>query len=91
MRAQDAVEWLVADDLRGQRVLSALAQEWGMEDAQEKIKRVFFARHCAYLTTSPQSVDGLATADARTKLVGVNKGVDASIVLHKGKGAHSSN
>ena len=91
MRAQDAVEWLVADDLRGQRVLSALAQEWGMEDAQEKFKRVFFARQSPYLTTSPQSVDGLATVDARARLVGVSKGVDASIVLDKGKGAHSSN
>ena len=90
-RAQDAVEWLVADDLRGQRVLAALAQDWGVEDAKEKFKRVFFARHNPYLTTLPQSADELATMDGGAGLVGMIKGVDASIVLDKGNGAQSSN
>lgn len=36
IKASDVVEWLVADDLRGQRVLAALAQDICMEDAKEK-------------------------------------------------------
>ena len=91
MRARDAVEWLVADDLRGQRVLAALAQDLGMADAKEKFKRVFFARKNPYLTTTSQSMDGLAGVVGRDGLVGVTEGVDASIVLDKGNGAHSSN
>ena len=36
IRARDVVEWLVADDLQGQRVLATLAQDICMEDAKEK-------------------------------------------------------
>jgi hypothetical protein len=32
------VEWLVADDLRGQCVLTTLAQDLGMEEAKEIFK-----------------------------------------------------
>jgi hypothetical protein len=78
MRARDAVEWLVADDLRRQHVLAALAQDLGMADAKEKFKRVFFARENPYLTTTSQSMDGLAGVVGRDGLVGVTKGVDTS-------------
>ena len=91
MRAQDAVEWLVAHDLRAQRVLATLAQEWSMENAKEKFKQVFFVKQNPYPTALPQSVDGLAVVDGGSELVEVSKGVDASIVLDKGNGAHSSN
>ena len=37
-------EWLVQDELRGQRVLAALAQELGKENAKEVFKKVFFVK-----------------------------------------------
>ena len=75
MRARDVVEWLVADELRGQCVLTALAKDLDMEGAKAKFKHVFLARENPYSITSPAFVES----------------VDASIVLDKGNGAHSSN
>ena len=38
---RDAVEWVVTEDLRGQRVLAALAQDMGTKAATEAFSRVF--------------------------------------------------
>ena len=35
------MEWIVAEDLRGQRVLAALAQDMGTKAATEAFSRVF--------------------------------------------------
>ena len=43
-RERDTFEWLVQDELRGQRVLAALAQELGKENAKEVFKKVFFVK-----------------------------------------------
>ena len=41
IKRRDAVEWIVAEDLRGQRVLAALAQDMGTKAATEAFSRVF--------------------------------------------------
>ena len=74
------MKWLVADDLQGQPVLAALAQDLGMDDAKEKFKRVFFVKENPYLVKSPQFVDGLAKDVGGVGSVAVTKGVDVSIV-----------
>ena len=76
-RVQEAIEWRVADDLRGQRVFAALAQDFNMEDAKEKFKQVLCARENLY--------------QAHAGLVGMIGNKNASIALDKGNGAHSSN
>ena len=88
MKTRDAVEWLVAEELRGQRVLAALAQEMDTKDAKETFKRVFFRRNSPYSASSEASMYGLAgvadggtlvggcgTTTASSNLVG---GIDAS-------------
>jgi hypothetical protein len=90
-RTQNSVEWLVEDELRGQRVLAALAQDLGMEDATEKFKRVFLTKENPYLVTSPHSIDGTNIGTNGGDSIGMEKGDDASIVLDKGNGASSSN
>ena len=44
MRDGGAFEWVVEDELRGQRVLAALAQELGKENAKEVFNKVFFVK-----------------------------------------------
>ena len=41
IKSRDALEWVVAEDLRGQRVLAALAQDMGTKAAAEAFSRVF--------------------------------------------------
>ena len=60
MRTRDAVEWLVAEELRGQCVLAALAQEMGTKDAKETFKRVFFGKNSPYFASSTESMFRLA-------------------------------
>ena len=60
MRTRDAVEWLVAEELRGQHVLAALAQEMGTTDAKETFKRIFFRKDSPYSASGEESMYGLA-------------------------------
>ena len=41
VESRDAVEWVASEDLRGQRVLAALAQDMGTKAAMEAFSRVF--------------------------------------------------
>ena len=91
IRTRDAVDWLVADDLRGERVLAALAQDICMEDAKEKFMHVCYARENPYLITKPQPIDDLVGVANRYGLIGVTECVDASIGLETGNGAPSHN
>ena len=90
-RTQNSMEWLVEDELRGQRVLGALAQNLGMEGATEKFKKVFLTKENPYLVTSPHSIDGTNVATNGGDSIGMAKGDDASIVWDKGNGISSSN
>lgn len=57
IRTQDVVEWLVADNLRGQRVLTTFTQDICMEDTKEKFKQIFHARKNPYFTAKPRPID----------------------------------
>lgn len=50
-----------------------------------------FQRENLYLVRSPQFVDGLVKDVGGNESIVVTKGVDASVVLDKGNGGHSSN
>jgi len=77
--------------LQAQRVLAALAQDLGIEDAKEKFKRIFLTKKNPYIITSPHSVDGVDDDVNRDGIVGMKKGEDTSIVLDKDNDASSSN
>ena len=70
MKTRDAVEWLVAKELQGQRVLAALAQEMDTKDAKETFKQVFFRRNSPYSASSEESMYGLAGVVDGGTLVG---------------------
>ena len=91
IRVRDAVEWLVVDDLRGQRVLAALAQDICMEDVKDKFMQVFYARENPYLITKSKPIDDLVGVANRDGLIGVTEYVDASLGLETGNGASSHN
>ena len=44
IKIRDAIEWLVHDELRGQRVLAVLAQDMGTKAAKEIFRQVFFRK-----------------------------------------------
>ena len=90
MRTRDAVEWLVVEELRGKRVLAALAQEMGTKDAKETFKRVFFRRDSPYSTSSTESMYGWAGVANRGTLVGGRGATRASGNLVGGIDASTS-
>ena len=68
---RDAVEWLVGEELQGQRVLAALAQEVGTKDAKETFKQVFFKKDSPFFASGEESMYGLAgVADGGTLIGG---------------------
>ena len=90
MRTRDAIEWLVAEELRGQCVLAALAQEVGTKDAKETFKRIFFRKDSPYFASGTESMYGLAgVADGGT-LVGGRGATRASGNLVGGIDASTS-
>ncbi len=63
-RVGDALEWLVEDELRGQRVLAALAQELGNDDAKEVFSKVFFVKEAPHFVVGvgEQKIASIALA-----------------------------
>ena len=86
---RDANEWLVQDELRGQRVLAALAQDMGTKAAKEIFRQVFFRKETPYSARSQEPMSGLAgVADG---IIPVVAGESASVALVEGNGVSSAN
>ena len=88
IKNRDAIEWLVQEELRGQRVLVALAQDMGTEAAKETFRRVFF-KETPYSVRNQEPMSGLAgVADGSMRVV---VGEDASVALVEGNGVSFAN
>ena len=89
IKNRDAIEWLVQEELRGQRVLVALAQDMGTEAAKETFRRVFFKKETPYSVRNQEPMSGLAgVADGSMRVVA---GEDASVALVEGNGVSFAN
>ena len=60
IKNRDAIEWLVQDELRGQRVLAALAQDMGTKADKEIFRQVFFRKEIPYSVRNQEPMFGLA-------------------------------
>ena len=88
MNTRDPVEWLVEEELRGQRVLAALAQDMGTRAAKETFRRVFFRRETPFSAEDGGPMQALAgTVEGHTH-VGV--GVDMGALLPSSGGNDAS-
>ena len=89
IKNRNAIEWLVQEELRGQRVLAALAQTMGTEAAKETFRRVFFGKETPYFARNQEPTAGLVgIADGTMPVVA---GEDASVALIEGNGVPSAN
>ena len=89
IKNRDAIEWLVQEELRGQRVLVALAQDMDTEAAKETFRRVFFKKETPYSVKNQEPMSGLAgVADGSMRVVA---GEDASVALVEGNGVSFAN
>ena len=89
IKNRDAIEWLVQDELRGQRVLAALAQDMGTEAAKEIFRQVYFRKETPYFARNQEPMSGLVgIADGNIPIVA---GEGASIALVEGNGVSSAN
>ena len=55
IKTRDAVEWLVEEDLRGQRVLATLVHDMGTKAAKETFRQVFFRRKTPHHRKGPRT------------------------------------
>ena len=86
---RDAIEWLVQDELRGQRVLGALAQDMETEAAKEIFSQVFFRKETSYFVRTQEPMSGLiGIADG---IIPVVAGEDASVASVESNGVSSAN
>ena len=89
IKNQDAFEWLLQDELRGQRVLAALAQDMGTEATKEIFKQVFFKKETPYSARNQEPMSRLAGTADETMIVVA--GEDASVALVEGNGVSFAN
>ena len=89
IKNRDAIEWLVQDELRGQRVLAALALDMGTEAAKGIFRQVFFKKETPYSVRNQEPMSGLAgIADGTIPVVA---GEDALVASVEGNGVSSAN
>ena len=89
IKNRDAIEWLVQDELQGQRVLASLAQDIGTKAAKEIFMQDFFRKETPYFARNQEPMAGLAgVADG---IIPVVASEGASVALVEGNGVSSAN
>ena len=81
IKTRDAVEWLVEEDLRGQRVLATLAHDMGTKVAKETLRHVFFRKETPHHVRDRELMLGMVgNAEG---IIPIVVGKDASVALSR--------
>ena len=81
IKTRDVVEWLVEEDLRGQRVLAALAHDMGTKAAKETFRRVFFRRETPHPVRDQEPMLGMV--GIAEGIIPIVVGKDALVALSR--------